>query len=1644
MRRVGTRMTGGAGGALGLTVAASLSLGLALTLAAGCGGGSAVGSGSGGGPVTGNQDDYEYNGLFQVDEAHVVAEVQGDQLVVDVPVSDDSGAELRGEVRVELVGLDGETIASGTGKLAIAGVGVARVAMPAAGLADPGTLEVTQLLHYEVSVGKTVAQGYRSLFYSMPKLDLRAQMPSTMLEGGASKLRVFALDPTRDGVLPGVKVALKLTSPGTDPVVLSAMTGDDGSAVFDVPAQDAGQYTMETSAEQGDTVVATMDEDVEVVRDNRVLVTSDKPIYKPGQTMHLRALALKKPLLHAVAGVDATIEVYDGEGNMVFRKYEPTNDFGIASTDFKLATEVNTGTYEVKVTVGDTTTSKSVEVKPYALPKFKVATDLGVPFALAGETLHGTVSAQYFFGKPVAGGQVELVARGTDVGLTEFAHLNGTTNDSGIYTFDLDLPEYLVGTGIENGNATATFEITVTDTAGQVEQKLASLVVASQALNLAAIPESGAIVPGLDNGLYVFATTPLGAPVAATFTVKANGQPATVEVLGDGMSRVTVTVPAGADAALDLVVTAKTDEGDAATQSFHFVPGQASEGLLLRTDRALYRVGDTVELSVVSTAQTGRLFLDVIKDGQTQLTAAVDLKDGRATYSLDLDGALVGDVVIEAYHVAADASIVRDKKLIFVRDAKGLDINIEADQAQYEPGDDATLTFQVSDTDGLPAVAALGVQIVDEAVYALTEMRPGLLETYFLIQKALQEPHYQIDNVSFDLTGVVNQPPEDAGAQTVAGAAFAALDTDDAAQERSSWSEALKDLSPTLQPAFEKHRKAVEDHFTALADSGALTYENARDFLDAQDVFYDYWGNPYTFEASEDWDGVKASMHSMGPDEVDGTVDDWTGTVSVYSYQRMWDEDGAFNGPPQAGAGGGMDAATSADAGAVPAPEGEGGPVKVRKDFPETLYFNPALITDENGQAQVTLKMADSITEWRVSTVANTVNGALGSATGGITVFQDFFVDISFPASLTQNDEVTFPIAIYNYLPTPQTVTVEVAPASWFTLLGGSSQTVELAPSQVASVSFPVRVDEVGVHALTVTGYGSQMNDAVQRVVRVKPDGKRFDDSASGVLKGSATHSVSFPAGTIPNSQSLLVKVYPGIMAQAVEGLDSMLQEPHGCFEQTTASNWPNTLVLDYLRSTGQVSPEIELKALDYVQQGYQRLLTFECTGGGFVWFGDPSPANVVLSAMGVLEFSDMARVIDVDPAVIARTADWLAGAQKADGSWHTDQGSEFATVQYDDVKTTAFSTWALASAGVHEDAVQAALGWLAGPAADPTTDVYALAMMGNAFAAADPHAQATGDVLDALAAQAKTDDEGHVWWTYTCNDMNYGGFMGGEGAQGGQDTVNPTSIEVTALAVQAFLAAGEHLDLVQGAVGFLAGQKDGLGNYGTTHATILTLRAMIQSLANKTEEGEGTLTVSVNGTPVSTLAITEENRNVFQQIDLTDQVAPSGQTDPDQPANITVSYEGTGNLMYQVLSAYYLPIDDTTMPAGEVMDISVSYDKTQLQVNDTVTATALVRNLTQGQLDMVLVDLGIPPGFSVIPDKLTHMVEAGTIMKFELAGQQLSVYLDKMTPGQELSLAYDLVANYPVKAKAPSSSAYLYYDEDTKAETPGAEMEVQ
>ena len=201
--------------------------------------------------------------------------------------------------------------------------------------------------------------------------------------------------------------------------------------------------------------------------------------------------------------------------------------------------------------------------------------------------------------------------------------------------------------------------------------------------------------------------------------------------------------------------------------------------------------------------------------------------------------------------------------------------------------------------------------------------------------------------------------------------------------------------------------------------------------------------------------------------------------------------------------------------------DGGGGGPRVRSFFPETLYTNPSLITDGQGRATIHVPMADSITTWRVTSLASTTRGALGSSTAPIRVFQDFFVDLDLPVSLTEGDVVSVPVAVYNYLPKAQTVSLELRQDPWFALDNDNAvKQIEVKAGEVTSVSFRVKASKIGEQQFQVTarliGAGAnQPGDAVARSVNVLPNGEEHAVVVNERLEGSVTKDVVIPAGAI-------------------------------------------------------------------------------------------------------------------------------------------------------------------------------------------------------------------------------------------------------------------------------------------------------------------------------------------------------------------------------------------------------------------------------------------------------------------------------------------------------------------------------------------------
>ena len=182
-------------------------------------------------------------------------------------------------------------------------------------------------------------------------------------------------------------------------------------------------------------------------------------------------------------------------------------------------------------------------------------------------------------------------------------------------------------------------------------------------------------------------------------------------------------------------------------------------------------------------------------------------------------------------------------------------------------------------------------------------------------------------------------------------------------------------------------------------------------------------------------------------------------------------------------------------------------------------------------------------------------------------------------------------------MPRSQTVKLEIRDHEGFELLSRPTQQIALKSGEVNVKYFRVKASKVGKQSLTVFANGTKMSDAVKRSVDVIPDGFRVEVVKNGRITGDLSEEILIPDFAIEDASRVMVKIYPGVFAQILEGMDGIFRMPSGCFEQTTSTTYPNIMVLDYMKSTGIISPEIQMKAEGFINIGYQRLLSFEVPG---------------------------------------------------------------------------------------------------------------------------------------------------------------------------------------------------------------------------------------------------------------------------------------------------------------------------------------------------------------------------------------------------------------------------------------------------------------
>jgi CD109 antigen len=507
-----------------------------------------------------------------------------------------------------------------------------------------------------------------------------------------------------------------------------------GEIPLNIPDISEGDYTIHISG-------SGFEDSAQVSIQNNFLVflETDKPIYKPGQTLHIRTLTLDaglRPLSQAVA-----LEVLDAKGIKVFRQEVNTDDYGMTTLDLPLSEEPNLGTWKIKAVTDKSQTKLDVRVDEYVLPKYEVTVDLPKEWFLVDEPIKGRVNAEYTFGKPVQG-TLEIVASkyvGTwQVYSTLKLDIDGNAE------FSLPPANYVAGVPAAGGDGNVKIEYSVIEKATGYQEKTDSLLTVSQsALNLQIIPAGSTFKPGLPFSALVISQTPDNQIVEASVDVRvvyldSNFQEikteSTTALTNKGKAILNLNPPADAVA---LTINCSTSEANASKSIGAAYSPSGNFIHLEQTSEGTSQVGQNIKFWVYSTNQGYNFYYEVISRGTVVFSAYTQSSE----ITFQTSPAMAPSAKLLVYRILPNAEVAADYLPFNVTASYPEAVTIDTSTSEAKPGDSITINLQTN------GPAKVGIAAVDKSVFILAENRMNLQQVFDQLEKLYMTPQAEIHEI---------------------------------------------------------------------------------------------------------------------------------------------------------------------------------------------------------------------------------------------------------------------------------------------------------------------------------------------------------------------------------------------------------------------------------------------------------------------------------------------------------------------------------------------------------------------------------------------------------------------------------------------------------------------------------------------------------------------------------------------------------------------------------------------------------------------------------------------------------------------------------------------------------------------------------
>ncbi|XP_010140122.1 PREDICTED: ovostatin-like [Buceros rhinoceros silvestris] len=718
----------------------------------------------------------------------------------------------------------------------------------------------------------------------------------------------------------------------------------------------------------------------------------------------------------------------------------------------------------------------------------------------------------------------------------------------------------------------------------------------------------------------------------------------------------------------------------------------------------------------------------------------------------------------------------------------------------------------------------------------------------------------------------------------------------------------------------------------------------------------------------------------------------------------------------------------------------------VREFFPETWIWDIVLI-NSTGKASISYTIPDTITEWKAS--AFCVEDLFGfgmSAPATLRAFQPFFVDLTLPYSTMRGEDFLLRANVFNYLDhcikinislsdslDYQAKLISVEADGCVCTKQRQAYVWHVFPKEFGNVVFRVTAeteDDDTCGEKAPRNISIDYRDTQIRTLLVEPEGIRKEETQTSLLCTKEEVIIQdvdlhLPTNVVEGSARASFSVVGDMMGTAMKNLHQLLQMPFGCGEQNMVLFAPNIYVLDYLNKTGQLSEEVKSKAIGYLVSGYQKQLSYKHPDGSYSIFGTrDKEGNTWLSAFVYKSFAQANYIIYIDDNVQAQTLLWLANKQKPDGCFRS-VGTLFNNALKggvdDELSLSAYITIAMLEAQ-HSNSypiVRNALFCLEAASEKNISDVYTQALMAYAFCLAGK-AEKCESFLRELQKSAKEVDGSQHWEQEERSQS--------EKSSSFLDHAPSAQVEITGYVLLALVYKPnrnqEDLTKASRIVQWIIRQQNPYGGFSSTQDTVIALQALAAYGEVTYNSGARNVVKITSKKPFEKVFIVNDaNRLLLQQTRL-----------PEVPGKYSLTVNGSGCVLMQAALRYNIHLPEGAF--GFLLSVQTSNASCPLDGPakfDIVLISSYMGKRRSS--NMVIIDVKMLSGFVPVKSSLDKLIDGRTVMQAENKKNHVLLYLQNISQKKRKEITFSVEQDFIVAHPKPAPvQIYDYYETEEYA----------